>query len=280
MKKHIITLLAFCASLSLFSQSRPLPFSPEAVKGFADSLYEDGFYGEAEKEYKRYIYSGGLPDETVVLPLLNIYNAQDNKTGFFWLKNRFYETSALPVKEKMILCEGRLLFLERNRKDFSQFYEEGQGSFSAFNPDLQNLLSVSSFLLNQDFSGAAAISREAAVHNEMFIPLFCEAESYSAKTPALAVFLSALVPGLGKLYGGTASGFFTDFTSVGLCAAACACTGVKSEWKDWRPYVFAGMGAVLFAVDLYGSFQNIKRVNAAKVRKVYEEADRLYEKMY
>ena len=173
-----------------------------------------------------------------------------------------------------------MLFLERNQKAFSTFYEEGEGNFSDFNPDLLNLFCISDFLLKEDFSNASIVSKEACINNDIFNSLSFECENYSAKCPALALCLSSFIPGLGKLYGRNPSGFFTDFTSVGLCATAAVYTGMKTEWKDWRPYVFAGMGTLLFAVDLYGSFQNVKRVNAAKVRKICEEADKIYEKMY
>ena len=292
MKKIIVLFLLSAFVFKGFSQAGalPEPFAPQTVKAFADSLFLDGFLDEAEGEYRRSLFTGGSQNglfalsekegEDAVLKLTSIYHTNKDKSGILWLDSNFINKVSVPLQEKIGIVEGGLLFLERDLENFSLFKEKINPLSQGFSPDFSNLLQISSLVLENQIQQAAEITKEAVLLNEVFAPLNNAFSAYKTKRPGLALFLSCLLPGIGKWYGGTFSGFVTDFLMVGSFAAGTVVTGIQSEWKDWRPYVFGSAGLILWIVDIYGSYQNAKRYNAAQYRVLCQETDKVYEEIF
>lgn len=284
----------FIAPAMLFSQTQPpAPFAPQTVKAFADALFADGFFSEAESEYKRYLFSedGAKKEADVhaVLSLATIYHAQNNRDGISWLKHTFGASAPRGVQEKINLVYGKMLFLERDQSAYAAFYDTltsdaaeqtESAEQNAWSLDFTHITALSLQLLAQDMTAATQTALVAAETNAVFNPVADLCTAYKPKSAALAVFLSCLVPGLGKWYGDTFGGFVTDFLAVGSFTAGAIYTGIDTHWKNWRPYVFGSVAATLFVVDLYGTYKNIKRYNAAQLRNIYEETDKVYGALY
>lgn len=84
------------------------------------------------------------------------------------------------------------------------------------------------------------------------------------RSPFVAGALSAVVPGLGKVYAGRVGEGVASFLLVGGLAGAAAEAWIREGTpKNWRTVVFGAAGSILYVSNIFGS--------AASVRVYYEE---------
>lgn len=77
------------------------------------------------------------------------------------------------------------------------------------------------------------------------------------KSPALAATLSALVPGLGKIYVGRPDEGVAAFLTVGILAGFTAESWIKQGPADWRTIVFGTLGSLFYLGNIYGSYVSV-----------------------
>lgn len=280
MKKTLIVFLSSFFLFSLAAQKLPSPYDPEISKAFAFDLYQTGFFDEAEIEFRRYLFSTKTPDETAILTLSSIYNTHNDLSGINWLWNNFSKNITLGTEEKVSIVQGRLIFKTGDRDNFSKFQLSIENSLPNYSPTLQTLFPLSGFILNEDFEQAKLIAKRAAEENQIFSIISASLSGYKEKNPGLALFLSILCPGGGKFYTGVPLQGLSSLTTVGLFGAATVYTGIESQWKSWKPYVYGSCGLVLWIVDIYGSYQSAQRYNAALYRSLCQDTENIYEKIY
>ena len=289
MKKFFLIILVLLCASFFYAQGNaavPSPYEPEVLKAFADSLYNEGFLIQAESEYKRFLFT--LPEQDIsnvamqdsLLALTNIYKKQNSVSGITWLKDNFYSTAEIPVKEKINFVQAEFIFKERNTQSFNLFSNSILSERKDFSPKFKTLIDVSELLLNNDIGGLGAFCKGAAALNPDYEKLNELCQSYKLKSPGLALFFSTVIPGSGKWYTGSFGAFVSSFLTIGSFAAGTVITGIQTEWKSWQPYVFGACGTVLYIAELYGAYQSAKRYNAALYRVLCEETEKLYEKEY
>lgn len=286
MKKFIlITAIGFLALAK--AAALPSPFEPQIVKAFADSLYDQGFFTQAEGEYKRYLFSADSvtqdqnPEYNSALnSLCNIYNFQNNRSGIEWLREGFYSSAEISVKQKINLLNAKFLFTERKQREFDAFAKSIQSEQSLFTPEFVNTIQASSFVLNNQISELSELCNSIIPSYSVFEKLGELSSSYKLKSPGLALFLSMIIPGSGKWYTGSFGTFVSSFISIGSFAAGTVITGIKTSWKSWQPYVFGACGVVLYIADIYGAYQSAKRYNDTLYRNLCEETEKIYGQIY
>lgn len=305
MKKFLIFLICSTFMIMLNAQNFnmpvspkevPSPYQPEVLKGFADSLYDDGFLSQAESEYKRLLFALPQTDpedsskieeayenttmQESLSALTNIYKKQQNVSGIEWLSENFYYTSNLFVKEKMNYVQAEFIFKSRNAENFSLFTAKIEKDKQSFSPDFSNLIDVSSLILDNDIKGLKNLCSNLVTINPDYEKLNELCQSYKLKKAGLALFFSMVIPGSGKWYTGSFGAFVSSFITIGSFVAGTVVTGIQTEWKSWQPYVFGTVGVVLYIAELYGAYQSAKRYNAALYRTLCEETEKIYEKEY
>ncbi len=279
--EKISLLLAVAFShFGLFSQTPPQPYSSECMKFFAETLFFEGFYDEAESEFKRYLFSANKIDFEALSFLLSIYDVTDDEEGVVFLKTHFYDDAHVVFREKLNLVHGKFLFEKRDVSGFSSLLSSIESDFFSFSFRTKSLLSFSKTLLDGDFNETLRLVDSVSESDSAFSSLKNICASYSPKSCGVAVGLSALVPGLGKWYGGAFKNGLRDFASVSLCAAGAVYSTMKEGRVNWRTYAFASLGILLFSVDLYGSYKNVTRYNNAMKRRIYDEVSNLYDEFY
>ncbi len=77
------------------------------------------------------------------------------------------------------------------------------------------------------------------------------------KSPALAAGLSAVVPGLGKIYSGRKDEGIAAFMTVGVLAGFTAECWIKKGPTDWRTIVFGTLGSLFYLGNIYGSYVSV-----------------------
>ncbi|MDD4644528.1 MAG: hypothetical protein PHY99_00905 [Bacteroidales bacterium] len=80
------------------------------------------------------------------------------------------------------------------------------------------------------------------------------------KSPALAGALSAVVPGLGKIYTGQTGSGVSAFLICGALGALSVENGMRDGWSHWSTLVFSGLFALFYAGNIYGSMISAKEV--------------------
>ena len=292
MKKRFLLPVIFMLVIAAHSQNKassgtatPSPYEPDILKAFADSLYNEGFLSQAEGEYKRFLFSPEVKSEdsnyqSSLLALTNIYKKQNSTNGIEWLKQGFYDKAEIPVKEKINFTQAGFVFKTRSAFDFLLFTNSFEPDKNNFSSTFTDLINTSTLVLNKDIEGLKTQCAILSVSNPDYETLNTLSLKYKTKSPALALFLSTILPGCGKWYTGSFGAFTSSFLTIGSFVAGTVLTGIQTEWKSWQPYVFGSCGLVLYIAELYGAYQSAKRYNATAFRALCEETDKLYEKEY
>lgn len=77
------------------------------------------------------------------------------------------------------------------------------------------------------------------------------------KNPALAAAMSAVIPGLGKVYSGRKDEGIAAFMTVGVLAGFTAECWIKKGPTDWRTILFGTLGSLFYIGNIYGSYMSV-----------------------
>ncbi len=105
---------------------------------------------------------------------------------------------------------------------------------------------------------------------------FDDYKTYALRKPWIAGVLSAVIPGLGKLYNGRARSFKTSFlvnTFFGLqMYEAIRVNGIKNTYT----IITSGIFSVFYLSNIYGSYYDLKRVKIEKKKTFLDEVADYY----
>ena len=77
--------------------------------------------------------------------------------------------------------------------------------------------------------------------------------THSTKSPLLAASLSAIIPGLGKVYAGNLGEGISSFLITGSLMAATAENWIKGGATNWKTVLFGSISALFYFGNIYGS---------------------------
>lgn len=281
MKKLIYILITAIIALPCFGQKAPNPYSPEITKEFAFDLYQTGFYDEAETEFRRYLFTAGTSiDENALLTLNTIYDSKNDMAGNDWIFENFNTTLSPFALEKISLTKSKLILNTQDAIAFENFQQSIGDRANNFSLDFHNIIGISQLVLANNITEARAKAAAATEDNLLFSPLSLYLNDYKTKSPGLALFLSMICPGAGKWYTSSFGQGASSFLTIGSFVGATVYSGIKSDWKSWRTYVYGTCGAILYIVDIYGSYQSAKRYNNRIYKELVENTEKIYEVLY
>lgn len=274
---------------NLFAQSMenpPAAYSAQAVKAFADSLFSNGFFDEAENEYRRFLFINQDKNCTLeaeaLVSLSQIFFLEKNKTGAQKLFEKYSEGQNTETGEKLTLNYARLIFAERSSDEFAEFFQKNITLSKEFSEQTKFLLSFSNLILQKKIPDAVNLCTEFSqtILNESFKSAMNVCLSYKTKNPGLALFLSAILPGAGKCYTGSFRGGLSSFIYVGGFTTGAVYSALKFGWQDWRPYTFGTAAVFLYAAELYGAYKSAQRYNQNAYFNICRKTDELYEDIF
>lgn len=82
------------------------------------------------------------------------------------------------------------------------------------------------------------------------------------RSPWVAAGLSAVVPGLGKIYNGNYGEGAASFLLVGAFAGFAAESWIKNGGGDWRTILFTSIASLLHLSNIYGSYISVGLYNS------------------
>lgn len=88
--------------------------------------------------------------------------------------------------------------------------------------------------------------------------IYLSLKNYKRKSPFLSACLSALVPGLGKIYAGSLGEGVSSFVTVGSFAALTTENWIRHGFKNWKTILFGTIGSIFYIGNIYGSYISVK----------------------
>lgn len=262
----------------LVSTLIPLAISQENLLDYDNSLEFARYlkstqqYDFATDEYERlnFLWPG---DTTISLELVNTYrlNQQCSRLGFSYelLKNNIsHNHSLLSAKEY-------LAFSLRCKSTSDRFSEIA----SLFPPAEKHFYELSHLWVNERYDTAFAYNRK----NEDFIKeskpdlyhLSYDFENEKYKSPALAVIMSAVIPGSGKAYSSRWGDALISFLFVGTNAYASYRAFNKKGIKSVNGWVFGGIAFSFYSANLWGSAKAAKWYNSDLKKRYQDNAENI-----
>lgn len=209
---------------------------------FAYCFLSIGRYEEAAENFKGLFFNSTLEEEAKLQFfranfLLSLYNSSD----FFSFRD---------LTEKQIYASEKYALHLKRLKFISHFFDysllpDTNEFFSAF--DDSNYTSIKKFYLMKKYPG------------------------YKSQTTA--GLLSAIVPGLGKIYTGEITDGITAFAATGLLVFLAV--NNFNHHHEFRGWLFTGLSVLTYAGNIYGSVASAQIYNA-RVRFNFKNEVKLY----
>jgi hypothetical protein len=147
------------------------------------------------------------------------------------------------------------------------------------NRDTAKVLTLGTFLLNDKCDEAMKyISDYSPENNTSFARLSALAVIYShahRKSPLLAMTMSAVIPGLGKVYSRNWRDGFISFLFVATHSWQAYRGFSKNGTESAYGWVFGTLAAGFYAANLYGSWKAAKKYNVRLREKYHAEAEEI-----
>lgn len=256
MKKYFLLLyIVFAGGFTVCQQSAaPASFNtPYNIRLFADYLFCKQDYLRASLEYERYLQLN--ENDTVrykyALSLLRIekYNSAAMQFKNVPAGSEYYKASEAGF------CKSAYL---NNDYNTLRVYAEkkGQGSIAKKMALLSYLIPGEKFSLNEnDILDSFDESDQG-----MLKKFYLQKTEPAYASPFKAALLSALIPGLGKIYAGETSDGIMTALITGLFGFL-AYDNLHST-HQFRGYLFSGIGLFFYASGIYGSAAQAEIYNA------------------
>ena len=250
-----IIFFLFCANI-FYAQNSDF-FSPQNRLRFGNHLFNQKDYRRAVNEYKSFLKTEN--NDTVKFKLAfalsemkRFTEAEDNFKGLFFAPSLSEEAKVEYFKAN---------FFEQDPKTFRNIINN-----NPFIPEKysQNINQIKQISLLKD---------ETVLPDSMeIINLFSENEKIELmkfylrkinpgyKSPGTAAILSAIIPGLGKIYTDEIGDGITSFLFTGILSFL-AYDNFKAD-HEFRAWVFTGLAAWFYGGNIYGSAAAVQNYNA------------------
>ena len=270
MKKQVLILLLFGFLFPVSAKSQDY-FSPRNMLKFADYLYRQQEYLRAAVEYQRYLTTVA-PQDSVFYALGLAYKKARKlsaaEQAFRQIPVRFRGSSLVP---RAYLQTGFLWVVQDDTAKIARFR---QTRLTALKPPntkeaLQTIFGVP-LLLHGKFSRAQSYFKQFDRPDfsatdlpfvKTFEKLATSGQKIRRKNPITAAALSAIVPGLGRLYVGRPGDGLYSFVFIGISGFSAYRGFARQGLHSGRGWVLGGLTAALYLGNVYGSYLSAKIVN-------------------
>ncbi len=276
MKKKIF-FIAVTIHYSLFtihSCSAQNIFDLPHTKSFADYLYQSGQYKLAAEECERWLFQQPESDSAFLLLLKSyrkagLYSTAIEKTKLFF---PYFEKMNNPVAKEYSI----LLLLSKNYDQADSFLNNQQQVTAS---DRDYLL-MNKNLMKKNWTSAEQIylSNNNA-ETRAFAPYSIVFKSYKDlphRSAGLAMTMSAIIPGTGKIYSGDWKDALFSMLLIGASGVQSYRGFEKNGTKSAYGWIFGGFTAGLYLGNIYGSFKSAKDFNHKHENELLKKATDLF----
>ncbi len=234
-------------------------FRPDQIVRFADHLYRQRDYLRAAGEYQRYLFSfDSLPGnaDSVHFRIGACYR----KAGFYQQAiDQYRIVRSLPTSNLMMEAVIQTAFCYYLAGEYdSTMVSLTRPDSTDWNPELwrraQELLSVN-YIMKRDWPAARSLvhTMEQNPFTQELISFLAEHEHLPRKNMYTAGLLSAVVPGLGKLYCRRAYDAFSSFSSIAILGWQAYDGFHDDGTSSVKGWIFSVIGGIFYLGNIYGS---------------------------
>ncbi|PID91959.1 MAG: hypothetical protein CSA96_05740 [Bacteroidetes bacterium] len=251
-------------------------FSRENSLAFARYLQRTQQFDFAAQEYERLHYLWPA-DTSFLLEMVANYRLSGECKHF----SRAYE----------LLSDG----LGRGHSDYAREYlalcfkcapaHERFDEVLAFFPEHErSYYRLGQFWLNKQYDNALALyaanSYEYEGNRALLFSLTGELSEQRFKSPALAMALSALVPGSGRAYSKRWADAAISFVLISTSAFASYRAFHKKGIKSVNGWLFGGISFSFYVSNIYGSYKAAKHYNSSIYKDYQQHAESILHRAY
>ena len=255
-----MALFFFIGSLQILPQSPSGNidlFSPGNRVAFGNYLFCQDDYLRAVREYQEYLRSGN--NDTVRFKVaeaflnMNRYTeAADNFKGLFF-------SSSLQDEAKLGFYKAN--FLKGDYKNFRTYIGNITYFPDVYSTEIQRLRFLTYLLDDSALPDSIQLLSLFKEEDKESIDQFYTRKKHPGyKSPLTAALLSAVVPGLGKLYADEYGDGITAFIFTGILTFL-AIDNFNAD-HQFRGWLFTGLAALFYGGNVYGSAAAVQSFNA------------------
>jgi len=232
--------------------------SKELDSGFAEFLYNSELYELAAEEYERLLYYDS-ENITYLSKLLKCYSL----AGKEQLIEQRFDLQTTKNKELALSYFDLLLTLRKPEK-FESVYRQHEALFSL--KEQQDIL-LKLAALNYNWK---EVTTHIETRNiEQYFDISNKIEQSHFVKPGLAVGLSAVVPGLGRIYAKDTKDGLISALFVGSFGYQTYRRFSQRGFGDVGGWIYGGFALGFYVSNLYGSYQSAKYYNNKQNDKIY-----------
>ncbi|MCX6149123.1 MAG: hypothetical protein NTX22_01215 [Ignavibacteriales bacterium] len=232
-------------------------YSTQNILLFADFLFCQQDYLRAINEYEKYLSSNESDSVQFKISLAYLYMGEYNEA-----ETKFIKLITSPTfSEAAQLGIAKSIFIRKDFLDLKNYYYDGNISSNQIKERVKSLhyfsMLYTRLILPQEieFTNAFHGSLQSPV-----LELYNKKKNLQYRSPIVATFLSALIPGAGKIYAGEYSDGITSLVITGLLAFL-SYDNFKAKHL-FRGWLWGGMAAFFYAGNIYGSAAAAQIFNA------------------
>jgi hypothetical protein len=260
----IFCLLLLMCSLKIKAQDL---YDPGHTKRFAYYLFKTKQYDLAAQEYERAVFLD-TTDLSLKTYLVQSYRFSGNfNKGIESVKHLYKQNLAVmpyPVAIEYI----KLNFLKDDLVSLSQYL-----SVNKTVPDTEkNNYLLGAMLLSKDWGHALLFVQRNTGINPKLVSVTEKYNELNYKSPAIAMGLSAIVPGLGKVYAKSWKDGLVSLIFVGTNSWQAYRGFHRYGIKSAYGWIFGGIAFGFYTGNVYGSYKAAKKYNLRIENNICNEA--------
>ena len=274
--KHFF--LIFLILFNFINVSAQDLYNYDNTKKFAEYLAKSGQYELATREFERLVFM--LPsNDTLKTSLLSMYR-RSGKFDETVLRAKQLYPDLSSMTAASAVEYGRTLLLKPNYKAAKDFWEMNT---QVSQPD-KIILSATAEILQDNYKQANQILQTLKDEDHKlatdYKDLATQAISIKKKSPALAGFMSTIVPGAGRFYAKDWKDGLVSLFFVGTMAFQAYRGFRQSGVKSTRGWIYGGVALGFHLGNIYGSVVSAKNYNKKSHLFIRNKIDNLFNSYY
>ncbi len=271
---YLLLIIVSCSIFSVQKCSAQNLFDLSHTKTFADYLYQSGQYKLAAEECERWLYMQPESDSASLL-LLKSY-----RKGGLYDQGIAKTKIIFPDYEKMnssIAKEFTVLLLLNRNFELADSFLIGTNKISTNDRDY--LLMNKNLMLKKWKSAEQIYLSNNYSESKTFSPysiVFKEYKNLPHRSAALAMTMSTIIPGTGKIYSGDWKDALFSMLLIGASGIQSYRGFEKNGTKSVYGWIFGGFSAGLYLGNIYGSFKSAKDFNHRHENELLKKATDLF----
>ena len=275
-KFRAFSLILFLSAFSFLVSFTAHAEDSSLIIGFADWLHDSGDDVSAEVEYLRYLFITGTSDARAISTLARIYRTRGDNEKLLSLSEKYSTlVDDRSVADDLSFLRGYSLLKLQRWQNFDDLLSSSPNL--AGNGEADFALSLAGDIYRGKMSEAKTIllAHDGNTTDDLVASIKTELASYAPKNRAVAVGLSALIPGLGKAYAHQYGDAFVSFAITSTLVALTAYTAYSDGPHSWKPWVYGVSAGAFYSANLYGSSEAAVRYNETHEKSLKSKVDEI-----